>query len=85
MLNKIKVGLALGGFVALIHAVWAILVATGAAQPIVDFAFKLHMIINPMIVTEFNLLLSLALVVFTGAIGFVMGFVFATVYNWTHK
>ena len=85
MLDKIKVGLALGGFLAIMHALWAILVATGAAQPIMDFVLKLHMISNPAIVTEFNLLLSLALVVFTGAVGFVVGFVFTAVYNRAHK
>lgn len=85
MLNKIKVGLALGGFVALLHAVWAVLVATGVAQSYMDFIFKLHMLNNPWVVAEFNLLLSLALVVFTSVVGFVMGYVFAAAYNWTHK
>ncbi len=43
-LSKAKTGLALGLFMAVVHAVWAILVALGVAQGLMDWIFKMHMI-----------------------------------------
>lgn len=85
MLNQNKVGLALGGLLALFHAVWAILVAMGQAGPLMDFIFKLHMMQNPFVMNPFNFGLALGLVVLTGVIGYVVGWVFAWVYNQVHK
>ncbi|MDP2643041.1 MAG: hypothetical protein Q8P62_04325 [Candidatus Peregrinibacteria bacterium] len=84
MLNKLRTGLALGGFVAFCHAIWAIMVAANYAKPMMDFIFKLHMVPNPHVVGQFDLLTALSLVGLTAVVGFVAGFVFAFFYNWAH-
>ena len=85
MLNNHKVGLALGSFVSLLHAVWAILVALGVAQSLMDFVFYLHMVVNPYMISDFNFGLAVGLVVYTAIMGYVVGWVFAALYNWAQK
>jgi hypothetical protein len=74
-------GLAFGAFLALWHFLWAIMVATGAAQPVMDFIFNLHMITPPYKITEFNLGTAAALVLVTAAIGYTVGFTVAWLWN----
>lgn len=85
MLNNHKVGLALGGFLSLFHAAWAILVAVDMAQAVLDFIFYLHMIVNPYVIAPFNLMLAIGLIIFTGLVGYIVGYIFSAVYNWAHK
>lgn len=85
MLNKFKVGLALGGFVSFLHVIWSILVATNYAKPLTDFIFKVHMMQSPLIINEFDWRLSVSLIIITAIVGFVVGFIFACFYNWANK
>jgi hypothetical protein len=75
------VGLVFGSFLGLWHFLWAILVAAGAAQPLIDFIFNLHMITPPYKVAEFHAGTAAALVLVTTAIGFAWGFVGALLWN----
>lgn len=85
MLNRNKVGIALGGFLGLVHLVWAILVGADLAQPMMDFIFNLHMVINPVLVLSFDWSLAVGLVIFTSVFGYIIGCVFACIYNWAHR
>jgi len=85
MLDKNKVGLALGGFAAFMHLVWSVLVALGLAQPLVDFITYLHMVSNPYTISEFNLSLAIGLIVITGVVGYVFGWIFSYICNWAHS
>jgi len=85
MLNQNKVGVALGGFLALFHAVWSLLVALGFAQALLDFVFMIHMMVNPVTVKEFNFGLTVGLVILTAVVGYVFGWVFAWLYNQAHR
>ncbi len=84
MLDKVKTGCALGGFIAFMHIVWAALVASNYAQPLTDFIFRLHMLQNPLMITNFDFLLAVSLVGLTAVVGFVVGYIFAFFYNWAH-
>lgn len=76
------VGLAFGTFLACWHTMWALLVLVGAAQPLLDFIFALHMITPVYKVAAFDFGTALALIAVTGAIGYIGGWVFGLVWNW---
>jgi len=76
-----SLGLALGAFLALWHTLWALLVWLGAAQWLLDFVFRLHMITPPYKVGAFNFGTALALVLITACIGYVTGFVIGIIWD----
>lgn len=80
-LSKTKTGLVLGLFMAVVHAAWAVLVALGMAQGLIDWIFKMHMIENPYIISDFGLGTAAGLVIMTFVIGYVFGWVFAALWN----
>jgi hypothetical protein len=76
-----SLGLAFGLFLALWHALWAFLVWVGAAQWLLDFVFRLHMITPPYKVVAFSLGTAIALLLITASIGYVTGFVIGIIWN----
>lgn len=80
-LNKAKTSLVLGCFMAVVHAVWAVLVALGVAQGLMDWIFKMHMIENPYIISGFGFGTAIGLVIMTFVVGYVFGWVFAALWN----
>jgi len=84
MMNKNKVGLAVGLFAALCHLVWIIAVAIGI-QKFVDWIFLLHSIQLELTLTSVVLLNALLLIVVAFIGGYVFGWVFATIWNFVGK
>ena len=86
-LNKNKVGLVLGIFVALLHAFWALLIgiAPASVQNFLDWIFPLHFLNNVYTVTSFNFGYMLLLVIMAFVSGYVCGWVFAGISNWFSK
>ena len=79
--SKNSWGLALGLFLGGFHAFWAILVAIGIAQPLIDWIFNLHMINPPYTIAPFDIVMAITLVVVTFVIGYVAGWIFAAICN----
>ncbi len=77
-------GLALGALLGLWHAVWSALVAFDLAQPLIDFIFRMHFIAPVYAIGVFNIVTAIELVVITSVIGFVLGYVFALIWNKLH-
>ena len=75
----------LGAVVGLWHLSWALLVAFGWAQPVIDFILWMHFIKPVYVVQGFNLTTAVILVVVTTVMGFVVGWVFGTLWNWLHR
>lgn len=84
MISKNKLGVVVGSAFGLWHLIWALLVATGAAQWLMDWAFRLHFIQPVYLVTAFQAQLAIALIAVTSVLGFVVGWVAAGVWNWLH-
>jgi len=86
-LSKNKVGLVFGTFLALAHAVWALAVALipEILQGFTDWIFTLHSLKPVWIITSFNFVNAIMLVVMTFIMGYVFGWVFAAVWNWVRK
>ncbi len=80
-LNPSKVALTLGVLVGGGHLGWSVLVALGLAQGLLDFIFWAHMIANPYQVIGFDATKVGTLVVITFAVGYGVGYIFASVWN----
>ena len=76
-----SLGLVFGTFLAVWHSGWALLVWLGGAQPLLDFIFRLHMIVPPYKVAAFNLATAASLVAVTAAIGYVFGGIIGLLWN----
>lgn len=83
-LNGHTAGMAVGGFLALWHTAWSLLVAAGLAQTLIDFVFGIHFLDSPLVVGEFNLATAVTLVVVTFIVGYAAGWVFAWLWNSLH-
>ena len=79
------VGLVLGKLFAIMHGLWALFVAMGMGQMLVDSMFNFHFLSNPYTVQPFNLVNAFILVVMTFVGGYVVGWMFATIWNWVAK
>ena len=85
MVNQNKVGLVFGALLGGFHAAWALLVFTGFAQSVYDFILWAHMIHLPIIIGPFDATAALVLVVMTGVMGYVGGYIGAWVWNRVHR
>lgn len=66
-----------GGFaLSSLHLCWVLVVASGCAQPLLDFIFRLHMLSSPFRVQPFSLGLSAALLLLTFLVGAGYGLLF---------
>lgn len=75
----------LGVFVALMHALWMLLIFFGVAQLYMNWIFGLHLLTNPYTVLPFNWGSAITLIIVTFVVGYVMGWVFAFIWNRLHK
>jgi hypothetical protein len=85
MINPLKAGVTFGALLGACHFFWALMVAFGRAQPLLDFVFWMHFIQPVLVVRPFSLSAAAALVVFTFIIGFVLAFLFAVLWNRLHR
>jgi len=76
-----KIALTFGLTLAIIHAIWTILVATGLAQPLLNLKLRLHFISMPFGLEPFNLTTALGLIIFVFIVGYIFGAIFGFVWN----
>lgn len=76
-----SLGLALGIFLALFHAIWSVLVFLGIAQSMMDTILNLHMIVPFITIADFSLVNAVLLVIVTGIIGYVFGWLLGVIWN----
>ena len=84
-LNPKKVGLAVGKLVGGVHLVWSILVLLGWAQALVNFSLWAHMVSVPVVIEAFNLTAAITVILVATAIGYVLGYIFAKIWNYLHR
>ena len=80
-INPRSAGLALGAFAAAVHLAWVVLVATGVAQPLINFIFWLHFINPPYKIAPFELGTAALLIVFVSVVAFGFGYLLAAFWN----
>jgi hypothetical protein len=60
-------------------------VAVGAAQTVLDFILRIHFLKVPMTLLPFSASIAAMLVAVTFGLGFLLGYVFAALWNWLHR
>ena len=80
-MNVARTGIILGAVIAGWHLCWSLLVASGQAQPVIDFVFWIHFIKPIYLIEPFEFMRATILVCVTAIIGFLIGSVFALVWN----
>jgi len=85
MVNPVKVGFVFAVFLALWHAGWSALVATGLAQKVIDFVFWMHFIKPPYQIETFDPTRAAILVGVTAGVGLVGGIVGGAIWNAFHR
>jgi hypothetical protein len=84
-ISPAKAGLTLGAVLGGWHLTWSVLVALGLAQSVADFIFWMHFIKPVYVIENFDIARAGILVVVTALVGFVLGAVFAWVWNAAHR
>ena len=81
-ISPIKTAAAVGTVTGLWHLTWVTLVGLGWAKPVMDFILQLHFIKLQYALAPYAATTAGELVVFTFAVGAIVGFVFALIWNW---
>jgi hypothetical protein len=84
-INPNRVGLTIGALFGAWHLTWSLLVAFGLAQPLTDFLFWIHFIKPVYVIEPFEIVRALILIGVTAGIGYLIGLVFALVWNRLHR
>ena len=85
MVNTQKVALAFAGIAVALHVVWSVIVASGLGQWWVNFVLGLHFMQMQVTVLPFNILTAVELWVLVGIVGYLVGYIVATIWNKVHK
>lgn len=80
-INPIKAGVAVGAVVGGGHLFWSIMVLLRWAAPLLGFILRLHFIVLPISIAPFEAGTAAMLVGLTFTVGFVGGWVLATLWN----
>ena len=83
--NPNKAGLVLGALIGGWHVLWALVVAAGWAQLVLNFVFWMHFLKPPCTVGAFSAAIALILILVTTAFGYAMGYVLGVLWNWIHR
>lgn len=80
-INANRLGLTVGYFAALVHLVWAVLVALNVAQSLTSWILPLHFLVLNVGFVTFDIANAVMLVVAGFIGGYVIGYVFAYIWN----
>ena len=84
-LKNHTVGLAVGGLVGVQHLVWSLLVGLGLAERWINFVLGLHFVRLGVSIEPFRLGKAILLILVSFVIGYIMGWIFAALWNWVAK
>lgn len=86
-LDNNRTGLALGAFLASVHAFWSLMVAVIPAQlqKFLDWIFVLHHIKPVYVLLAFSIVNAVMLVVITFVVGYAFGYAFSLIWNRANK
>ncbi|MBI4135474.1 hypothetical protein HY477_01955 [Candidatus Uhrbacteria bacterium] len=80
--NKNQAGLTLGTLFGLMHLLWVVVVGAGVGQEMANFWHAKHFLTDMHALGGFNLGLAIVGVILAWVSGYVVGWVFAALWNW---
>lgn len=83
--NRNQAGIALGALFGLMHTLWVATVGLGFGQTVVDALESGHFLSSNYSVTAFNPVTALAGVAGAVIAGYIIGWIFIYIYNFTGK
>ena len=81
-LNKNHIGLTLGSIFGLMHLLWVIVVGLGFGQSLANFWHSMHFLTDMHTFAGFSFGTAVLGVIMAFVSGYVIGFVFAALWNW---
>ena len=85
MVNNHKAGIVFGAFAGLVHLAWSLLVWSGYAATWLDYVMGLHFLDISYDINDFSFGTAVMLVIVTTVLGYIVGYLFATLWNWVHR
>lgn len=85
MIKPKQLGLTLGIFFAVIHAIWALIVGLGYGQKFLSWIMSMHFMGAPMMIGGFTFGKAFVLIAVTFIAGYIFGWLFAVIWNWVSK
>jgi len=80
-----KVALTVAWFAVVMHFIWVLILAGGMGQQFATWMMGLHMVTAPTTFGVFSWGTALWLLVVAFVFGYIIGWIFAGVYNWVSK
>jgi ABC-type sulfate transport system permease component len=84
-ISKNQAGLAVGIFFGIMHLLWVILVGTGLAQALANYTHSIHFVTDQHAIGAFSFGTAIIGLVLALITGYVAGWVFALIWDWTEK
>ncbi len=84
-INKNQIGLTLGSVFAILHAAWVVIVGIGLGQSLADWLHSVHFLSDSVAITGFSLGAALIGIITAFISGYVLGWLFAVLWNWFGK
>lgn len=84
-IDKNRLGLVFGIFAAVIHFVWALLVAIGVGEKALNWIIPLHFVNNAFAVFEFDISSAVVLIGAGFVGGYLCGYILALLWNMFEK
>jgi|KBSMisStandDraft_5_1062788.scaffolds.fasta_scaffold285591_1 hypothetical protein len=81
MVNPIKLGFTFGSLAAILHIGWALVVAAGFGQTLVDFALRIHFFTPNTEVEPFEIGRALVLIAVTFSAAFIVAALGGAIWN----
>ncbi|MFH1392978.1 MAG: hypothetical protein ABIG73_01155 [Patescibacteria group bacterium] len=70
---------------AIVHAVWSLMVLLGMAKLFMDWILGLHFLSFQYSIDPFAFLSALMLVIVAGVFGYIVGYIFGWLWNLAHR
>ncbi len=81
-LNKNQAGLTLGTISAIFHTLWAIIVAVGLGGSLSNWIHFMHFMTDIHVIASFSISTAIFGIIEAFIIGYVVGWLFALLWNW---